>query len=123
MLSKFRAGVLYAIPNSELEYCVPSQSMYWYILGQNSGPWSGIRAIRALSPLSSFQSRGVELGKDAIIKVLLNSGADKDLKISVRLTALNLVKGKPVIIKLLLATQHTRSSEVDGVVMQAASGG
>jgi len=52
--------MLYTIPNPELGYCVPSQGMYWYILGQNLGPQSKIRAIRALSPLVS--NRGTEFG-------------------------------------------------------------
>ena len=51
------AGILCTIPNSELGYCVPSQGMYWYILGQNLGPLSRIPAIRAMSSLSSFQPR------------------------------------------------------------------
>ena len=44
------AGISCTILNFELGYYVPSQGMYYYILGQNSGPWSKIRAIRALSP-------------------------------------------------------------------------
>ena len=58
------AGILYTIPKLELEYhipsqipswniiyppkirghYVPSQGMYWYILGQNLGPWPRIQA-------------------------------------------------------------------------------
>ena len=54
---KFRARISCTIPDSELWYCVLSQGMYWYILCQNLGPWSRIRAIRAPLPLSSLQPR------------------------------------------------------------------
>jgi hypothetical protein len=52
------ASISCTIPKSELGYYIPPQSIYWYILGQNSGPRPKLEPCRLL-PISN---RGPKFG-------------------------------------------------------------